>query len=363
MSYIHLLSLYNYSEVLDDVKSSWSGLLSDENVRKEIASFLGTASRGEMVVLYYSGHSIVSNWPPPLHSEFCGISPRDLREMLNSTLTEECFTLILDTCSAGFWTELSPRSNVLASSTKDQLSYGADTGIFTGGLIQAFMQAEDTDGDGWLSAKEAFEYAKNVTEDIVTWAKQTPTHYYDIIDGALPLLQRDANTAFPKWDVAVDSMFTTLPRVEPKSLVTIYVTVENQGEKPVNLSIYVYANSSLVVTERVVLLPQDTLIMILPWQTVGAYGMFNLSAMLGICPGELDTADNFCDGSTIKIIFKEDVNGNKHVDLNDALIVAAAYGSEPGDQSWNGDADITEDYYIGVDDVFSVVSNFGKAFP
>jgi hypothetical protein len=99
ISYIHLLSCYNYSEVSDELKPFWKNILTTKTLKYEIINFLGNSSPGDIVIFYYNGHSYVRSMPPPPYSELMGvISEEELRAWVNQTLSSAWLTLILDTC-------------------------------------------------------------------------------------------------------------------------------------------------------------------------------------------------------------------------------------------------------------------------
>lgn len=58
-----------------------------------------------------------------------------------------------------------------------------------------------------------------------------------------------------------------------------------------------------------------------------------------------------------------DVNEDGVVDLHDLAIVAAAYGSTPGDPNWNPDADVNKDGVVGLLDFQIVASEYGQTSP
>jgi hypothetical protein len=51
------------------------------------------------------------------------------------------------------------------------------------------------------------------------------------------------------------------------------------------------------------------------------------------------------------------------VNVKDAVILGAAFGSKPGDSNWNPNADINNDGYINVKDAVILGANFGKTDP
>jgi hypothetical protein len=55
-----------------------------------------------------------------------------------------------------------------------------------------------------------------------------------------------------------------------------------------------------------------------------------------------------------------DINGDGKVDMQDALLLAKAYGSTPGSPNWNANADLNGDGIVDIFDALILMSNFGK---
>lgn len=55
-----------------------------------------------------------------------------------------------------------------------------------------------------------------------------------------------------------------------------------------------------------------------------------------------------------------DINGDDIVDIFDVVMVATAFGSYPGHQRWNPDADLVPDGIIDIFDVVTIATNFGE---
>jgi hypothetical protein len=55
-----------------------------------------------------------------------------------------------------------------------------------------------------------------------------------------------------------------------------------------------------------------------------------------------------------------DINKDGVVDLHDLAIIAAAYGSTPGDPNWNPDADLNKDGVVSLLDFQLVASEYGQ---
>ena len=363
VSYIHLISMYNYSEVMEEAKPFWVGNLYGLDLKAEIINFLGKTSPGEIVLFYYCGHSHVVGHPPPPHSEFLGISSEELAEWLNSTLDQAHLTLVLDTCYSGYWLEFSPKATVLAACKKEQFAWGGDCGIFTRGVILSFQIANDSNSDGWLSLFEMFPIAKNYTETMVTWADQNPENYYGFAEGDIPLIQRDPESPFPAWDVSVLHVYASPLKVEPGSSLMVNVTIENQGVKRADIDVRLYFNLSLIAIKRITLFPGDCENLTFVCFVEG-YGPYFLNCTASICPGEEDLTDNFYHGRLIvAVALLGDLNMDCYVDIADLILSAQAFGSYPNHPRWYFNADCTGDNYVGIDDICLIAKNFGKSYP
>lgn len=62
----------------------------------------------------------------------------------------------------------------------------------------------------------------------------------------------------------------------------------------------------------------------------------------------------------VLVTFKTDLNRDGKVDLQDLVIIAAAYGSKPGDPNWNAMADVNGDGKVDLIDLVMVAVDYGK---
>ena len=58
-----------------------------------------------------------------------------------------------------------------------------------------------------------------------------------------------------------------------------------------------------------------------------------------------------------------DVNGDKKVNILDAILLANAFGSKPGSPNWNPRADFNNDNVVNILDAIILANNFGKKGP
>jgi hypothetical protein len=68
--------------------------------------------------------------------------------------------------------------------------------------------------------------------------------------------------------------------------------------------------------------------------------------------------DGFFDNT-----MRGDLNGDNIVSILDAMILANAYGTSPGNLDWNENADINQDGVVNILDVITLASNFGQHYP
>ncbi|MFX1563020.1 MAG: C13 family peptidase, partial [Promethearchaeota archaeon] len=280
------------------------------NLENEILNFLGQAIPGEIVIFYYCGHG--GSGSLRFLDESVQINELD-EWLLSGGLPQAFVTVILDTCHSGSWiadgegTTFGYDRVVLAACRSGQSSWGwcEHWSWFTYvGVIEGFQSADDSNEDGWISAAEDFTYAKPHTESYASeiGLTQNPTSYFGVVDGDIPLVQRDITKPFPVWDVAVIHAETSTDFVLAGSLVTIAVTVENQGVKTWRPLISVYYGSTFAVSQTVTVNPGEMVTLSIVWNTTGTYrGLYIIGVTASTGPGETDIADNTLVDGTIEV--------------------------------------------------------------
>ena len=309
VSYIHLLSMYEYEELDPEMKPFLSGLANKANVHDEIVNFLGQASPGDIVIFYYCGHS-ADVAPPDWEVHLLldqAVSADELTSWLSSGgLPSAYVTVIFDTCFSGWWITdgsggvLGPRRIVLTACSSSQTAWGwcYDWGWFTYiGIIEGFSFGDDTNNDGWISAAEVFTYAKPATElysvQHMPEYPQNPTSYYGVVEGDMPLVQRDITKPFPIWDVAIISVEADKDVVAQGYPVSITVNLLNQGVKKYTGDISLYYDSNLVETQAVSLISEQSTALNFTWNTEDVpKGTYTITAIATVAPGETDISEN-----------------------------------------------------------------------
>jgi len=143
------------------------------------------------------------------------------------------------------------------------------------------------------------------------------------------------------------------------------VTIINEGSYTETSTFTLYANITVIGSLTFNNLLSGTLaVFTFAWNTSGSVkGNYTISAVADTVPDESDTDDNgLVDGWVIVAIIG-DVNGDKIVDVFDLIKVAIAFGSKPGDPSWNPNTDLKEDNLIDVFDLIRVAIHFGETTP
>jgi parallel beta-helix repeat protein len=141
----------------------------------------------------------------------------------------------------------------------------------------------------------------------------------------------------------------------------INVSVTNRGNKIEGFNVTLYANTTLIRREYLVLNKDNSTTITLSWNTVGLaeYKNYIISAYVGPLQGETHLSDNTLSYSPLTTVHKGDVNGDKKVNLVDVFAVALAFGSSPPDPRYNPNLDINNDGKINLIDYFVTTLNFG----
>ena len=145
-------------------------------------------------------------------------------------------------------------------------------------------------------------------------------------------------------------------------VLSINVTVENQGYQIGLLNVTIYANSTEIQTVSATVGNGNTAIITLTWNTTNfTLGNYTISAYAHPFPEETNTTDNyFIDGNVEIIYLPYDVNGDGYVGIDDIVLVAEHFGTKPGDSNWDSICDINKDDYVGIDDIVAVAEHFGE---
>jgi len=160
------------------------------------------------------------------------------------------------------------------------------------------------------------------------------------------------------------------PTIGRNYTLQINVTVENQGGY-VESFFDVWTELSLGMPPPITVGPAtvaslgvgETVTLTFNWNTAGvAYGNYTVTGVVETVSGETDTGDNRLNDVYIFVTLPGDINGDKKVDILDAIKLANAFGSKSGDPRWNPNADINCDNKVNILDCIVLANYFGQSW-
>ena len=110
-------------------------------------------------------------------------------------------------------------------------------------------------------------------------------------------------------------------------VMTLGINVTNYGVAAETFNATFYANSSTIhETLNATVDGQNFTTVVFKWTVVGlTYGNYAISASITPVINETDLSDNFIDDLWVFVTIKGDFNGDKRVDIYDAIILANAW--------------------------------------
>ncbi|MEM0096731.1 MAG: dockerin type I domain-containing protein [Candidatus Bathyarchaeia archaeon] len=162
-------------------------------------------------------------------------------------------------------------------------------------------------------------------------------------------------------DVAVTSVVPFKTIIGQGYTMNIKVAVANQGDFNETFSVTLYANTTEIETKEITLENGTSTTLTFLWNTTGLpKGNYTIWAYAWPVQNETNIANNTLTGRTVYVSAPGDINGDTHVNVKDATILGAAFGSKLGNPDWNPNADIDNDGYINVKDATILGVNFGQ---
>jgi hypothetical protein len=165
-------------------------------------------------------------------------------------------------------------------------------------------------------------------------------------------------------DVAVTTVAPLKTVVGQGYCCDVNVTVANQGGYDETFNVTVYANQTAVGKQTVALLTGNFQTITFIWNTTGyAKGNYTIKAVADSVQGETDTLDNTRVNGSVIVGLVGDVNTDNYVGIDDIFTIASDFGQERGYPDFNPNCDINNDGYIGIDDIFTAAQHFGEENP
>ena len=144
----------------------------------------------------------------------------------------------------------------------------------------------------------------------------------------------------------------------------ISVLTANQGDLAETFNVTIYANTTEIGEQTLTLSNGSSTTVSFVWNTNGfTYGNYSITAQAFV-PGQTSTAsESVVDPVVIvSITIPGDVNGDHTVDIYDAILLSAAFGSKPGSSNWNPNADINGDGVVDIYDAIILAAHFGQSW-
>jgi len=142
--------------------------------------------------------------------------------------------------------------------------------------------------------------------------------------------------------------------------VNVDVTVENFGVITETVKVTAYYNSTAVGTQTTTLAAGAAQTLTFNWNTLTVEsGLLTISATVEPIPYiERNYADNTLTDGTVQVGLVGDINRDHTVDNQDLTLLKQAFGTVPGDNDWNPNADLNFDSQIDTQDL----QLFGKSY-
>lgn len=236
-------------------------------------------------------------------------------------------------------------------------NYNATHGMISLAATRLAPSEEGIDGTGVLATVTFMTKAYG----------NSPLHLTEtlLIDSAVPFGKKishevhDGRVHVGLIDVAIINV--EAPLFAPmETIVLVNVTVENQGVVTQTFDVTFNYDGNPGETKTIFeLVPEATQTVTFVLDTTPLKGEYPLTATATQVPGETDTEDNNYDAGTILITILGDVTGDFEVNIIDIATIALAFGSEPGDTSWNPYTDLDHNNLINIIDLSIAAINFG----
>jgi len=167
----------------------------------------------------------------------------------------------------------------------------------------------------------------------------------------------------PFLGLAITKISTSKTVIGQSFTLSINVTILNHGVDDEVSTVNIYANTTIKASLIVTLTNRNFTTITFTWNTTGVVkGNYTIKAEATPIPGETDTLDNILPDGWVFVTIPGDVNGDKYVNIKDAVILGVAFGSKQGEPTYNPNADINCDGYINIKDAVIQGVNFGKSW-
>jgi len=156
-----------------------------------------------------------------------------------------------------------------------------------------------------------------------------------------------------------------LKSIGQSAVVTINTTITNLGDFSVIANYTLYANSTVLASGTLgLLLPTQAVFFQSFWNTTGfGTGCYVLTATVADVASDTNTINNSLVVHKIQLLQPGDINQDAVINLADASVLAAAYGSRKGSTSYVPAADLNNNGAIDLGDASVLAFHYGWRCP
>lgn len=168
-------------------------------------------------------------------------------------------------------------------------------------------------------------------------------------------------------DIVIESIsvYRSKTVVCQTQMLLLNVTIHNAGAETETVTLEIYANETLVITIGGISISASESQITSPMINASSLlrGNHTITAHIVPIPGETNTTNNDLTLGVITISMVGDIvvdSPDSVVDIFDIVVVALAFGSDPGQSNWNPNADINNDGIVDIFDIVVVALHFGE---
>jgi parallel beta-helix repeat protein len=145
--------------------------------------------------------------------------------------------------------------------------------------------------------------------------------------------------------------------------INVTVSVENQGSKIEELNVTFYANESLIDYKTFMLTSNNSITYSSNWNLSSlAKGNYSLSVRIEPLESENDLNDNSLSGNWLFISIPGDINGDKTVDIYDAILLAGCFNYQPYYPHWDPNRDVNGNGIVDIFDAVILALHYGESW-
>jgi hypothetical protein len=241
------------------------------------------------------------------------------------------------------------------------------------------FQLNDTEGRIWVKVQYYPPTEPLTTIDPVTLVRVyfqvqsygatplelTNTSLSDYYGGQITHVAKDGFVSILTRDVTIIDISTAQTEIYKGWTIKINVTAKNIGDIAETFNVTLIISGHNVGTQTITALePNNTKILTFSVSSLETWfepcHNYTLAAEASQVPYEINTTNNYLEDGYVHIRMMGDINGDKYVNAQDAIIMGKAFGSKKGDPNWNPDADLTQDGFVNAKDVIVMGKNFGS---